>query len=86
MVPNYQSLMRPVLECAAEGEMRIRDVVALLGDRLGLSQEDQDEVVPSGKQTRFANRVHWAKSHLKQAALVKATKRGYQPVDEVVLH
>ena len=58
MVPDYQSLMRPVLECAAEGEMRIGDVVTLLGERLGISQEDQDEVLPSGKQTRFASRTH----------------------------
>ena len=34
-------------------------------------------MLPSGKQTRFANRVHWAKSYLKQAGLVKPTRRGY---------
>lgn len=77
MVPDYQSLMRPVLECAAEGEVRISDVVALLGEKLSLSHEDKDEVLPSGKQTRFANRVHWAKSYLKQAGLVKSTRRGH---------
>ncbi len=77
VVPDYQTLMRPVLECAAEGEVRISDVVELLGEKLCLSQEDQDEVLPSGKQTRFANRVHWAKSYLKQAGLVKSTKRGH---------
>lgn len=82
MVPDYQSLMRPVLECAAEGEVRISDVVALLGLRLELSQDDQDEILPSGKQTRFANRVHWAKSYLKQAGLVKATKRAHFVITE----
>jgi len=77
LVPDYQSLMRPVLECAAEGEVRISDVVTLLGKRLGLSQENLDDLLPSGKQTRFANRVHWAKSYLKQAGLIKATKRAH---------
>lgn len=77
MVPDYQSLMRPVLECAAKGEVRIGDVVDELAETLNLSQEDREELVPSGTQTRFANRVHWAKSYLKQAGLVKATKRGH---------
>jgi restriction system protein len=82
MVPDYQSLMRPVLECAAEGEVRIGDVVDLLGERLGVSQEDQEELLPSGKQTRFSNRVHWAKSYLKQAGLVKVTKRAHFIITE----
>lgn len=69
--------MRPVLECAADGEVRIGDVVEILAHELGLTEEDRDELLPSGKQTRFANRVHWAKSYLKQAGLVKATKRAH---------
>lgn len=69
--------MRPVLECASHGEVRISDAVTLLGEKLGISQADLDEMLPSGKQSKFANRVHWAKSYLKQAGLVKATRRGY---------
>lgn len=69
--------MRPVLECAAEREVRISDVVDALANKLGLSPEERNEMLPSGKQTRFANRVHWAKSFLKQADLVKSTKRGH---------
>ncbi len=77
MVPDYQTLMRPVLECAAHGEVRIGDVVDKLADRFKLTNDERNEILPSGKQTRFANRVHWAKSYLKQAGLVKATKRGH---------
>ena len=77
MIPDYQSLMRPVLECAAKGEVRISDVVDQLSEKFGLSQDERDELLPSGKQTRFSNRVHWAKSYLKQAGLVKATKRAH---------
>lgn len=77
MIPDYQALMRPVLECAAEREVRISDVVDLLADKLGLSSDERTEMLPSGKQTRFANRVHWAKSYLKQAGLVTATRRGH---------
>jgi restriction system protein len=38
--------------------------------------------LPSGRQTTFANRVHWAKSYLKQAGLLEATKRGYFRMSE----
>ena len=76
MIPDYQSLMRPVLECAATGEARISDVVEQLETRLGLSAEDASALLPSGKQTRFANRVNWAKSYLKQGGLVAITGRG----------
>lgn len=77
MVPDYQTLMRPVLECAANGEVRISEVVDRVADKFGLSDEERNELLPSGKQTRFSNRVNWAKSYLKQAGLVKATKRAH---------
>ena len=77
VIPDYQTLMRPVLECAKIGEIRIGDIVDPLAAQFELSEEERKELLPSGKQTRFANRVHWAKSHLKQAGLVKATKRAH---------
>ena len=77
MIPDYQTLMRPVLKCAANGEVRIGDVVDKLADQFELTDEDRGELLPSGKQSRFANRVHWAKSYLKQAGLVKVTRRAH---------
>lgn len=77
MIPDYQILMRPVLQAAASDEVRISKVVEQLADKFSLSDEDREELLPSGKQTKFANRVHWAKSYLKQAGLVRATRRGH---------
>lgn len=82
MIPDYQTLMRPVLECAATGEARISDVVQQLKTKLGLSSEDAAALLPSGKQTRFANRVNWAKSYLKQGGLVAITGRGLFNITE----
>jgi restriction endonuclease Mrr len=57
MIPDYQTLMRPVLECAASGgEVKISDVVEMLAKKLGLTAEERAAILPSGKQTRFANR------------------------------
>lgn len=82
MVPDFEQLRRPVLEKASEGERRISEVVEELADDLNLSQEDREALLPSGKQTRFANRVHWAKSYLKQAGLVKNTSWGHFNITE----
>lgn len=77
MIPDYQTLMRPVLECASSTEARISDVVDQLADKFALTPDERESLLPSGKQTTFANRVHWAKSYLKQAGLVEITRRGY---------
>ena len=77
MIPDYQSLMKPVLELAESGEVKISDAVIRLADTFGLSDEEKAELLPSGKQSRFANRVHWARSYLKQAGLLRNTRRGF---------
>jgi restriction system protein len=77
MIPDYQTLMRPLLESASDGEIRVADAVHRVASSLKLSDEERTELLPSGKQTTFANRVHWAKTYLKQAGLVESTRRGY---------
>jgi restriction system protein len=76
-IPDYQSLMLPVLRASSNGEVRIGPVVDAIADQLSLSPEDRSELLPSGQQTVFSNRVHWAKSYLSKAQLVEITKRGY---------
>jgi restriction system protein len=76
-VPDYQSLMLPVLRAAADGEKRIGAVVQSLGEELGLSEAARAALLASGRQTIFANRVHWAKTYLAKAGLVEATRRGH---------
>jgi len=74
MIPDYQELMRPVLEAAETSPRKISDVVEELSARFQLSEEERAELLPSGKQTRIANRIHWARSYLKQAGLVSNPK------------
>jgi restriction system protein len=76
-IPDYQSLMMPVLVASSKGEVRIGEVVEELAGRLSLSPEERSEQLPSGQQTVFSNRVHWAKSYLSKAQLVEITRRGY---------
>ncbi|MES9971741.1 MAG: winged helix-turn-helix domain-containing protein, partial [Candidatus Thiodiazotropha sp.] len=77
MIPDYQTLMLPVLESCANGEVVTSDVVDALAIKFSLTEEEKEQLLPSGKQTTFSNRVHWAKGYLKQAGLVRYTKRGH---------
>ncbi|MDH1298831.1 restriction endonuclease [Achromobacter sp. GD03932] len=76
-IPDFQTLMLPVLRSSAMGEVRISDVVQSLANQFQLTEEERSELLPSGKQTTFANRVHWAKSYLGKAGLVELTRRGH---------
>lgn len=76
-IPDFQTLMLPVLRVAAEGEVRISDVVARLADDFALTPEERSQLLASGRQTTFANRVHWAKSYLGKAGLVELTRRAH---------
>ncbi len=76
-IPDYQSLMLPVLSASLNGERRIGEVVESLAEQLGLTPEERAQLLPSGNQTIFANRVHWAKTYLGKAGLIEGTRRGY---------
>src|SRR3546814_4073662 len=76
-IPDYQSLMLPVLRAAKQAEVRIGDVIVNLASDLGLSEAARNALLASGRQTIFANRVHWAKTYLAKAGLVETTRRGH---------
>ena len=80
-IPDYQALMLPLLRLASDGaEHAMRDVVEALAEELKLTEEERRELLPSGRQARFANRVHWARSYLKQAGLLDSPRRGYMTI------
>ena len=81
-IPNFQALMLPVLKASANGEVKISDVVTQLGTTLGLTDQELSDLLPSGKQATFANRVNWAKSYLGKAGLVTLTRRGHFEISD----
>lgn len=77
MIPDFQSLMLPVLQHAAEGEIRISELVPQLADDFGLTPDERAQTLPSSGQTVLYNRSQWAKTYLKQAGLLEPTTRAY---------
>ncbi len=76
MIPDYQSLMLPVLRLAAVGETRVPHVAERLADDMGLTLEERDELLPSGRQRVLHNRIHWAKFYMSKAGLIVSPARG----------
>lgn len=81
-IPDFQTLMLPVLRISSKDEVKISAVVEQLASDFNLSSEERAQLLPSGKQTTFANRVHWAKSYLGKAGLVELTKRAHFRITE----
>ncbi|GAA2864877.1 restriction system protein [Aminobacter niigataensis] len=76
MIPDYQTLMLPVLRLAAKGETRVADVAERIADELGLKPEERDQLLPSGRQRLLHNRIHWAKFYMSKAGLIASPARG----------
>ncbi len=77
-VPDFQSLMLPLLKFLGDKkEHSLREANESLANVFNLSEEDRKELLPSGQQSIFHNRVGWARTYMKKAGLVESTKRGY---------
>jgi restriction system protein len=82
-IPDYQTLMLPLLKLAGDGEVHSkRDVVPTLASQFALTEEEQKELLPSGKQEIFDNRVGWARTYLKKALLIDYVQRGQFRITE----
>jgi len=77
-IPDFQTLMLPLLSIAAdEREHALRDVTEQLAQQFGLSEEERQTLLPSGRQTTIANRVGWSRTFMLKAQLLESTRRGY---------
>jgi restriction system protein len=81
-IPDYQALMLPVLKAASRGEIRMGDAIEQIAVELNLSEEDRSQLLPSGSQPTFSNRVAWARSYLGKAGLLDATRRGWFTISD----
>jgi restriction system protein len=76
-IPDFQTLMLPLLKFAADRqEHSTSDAIDALALEFRLADEERKELLPSGRQSRFDNRVGWARTYLKKAALLESAGRG----------
>jgi restriction system protein len=82
-IPDYQSIMLPLLKFAGDGqEHSLRETIEVLADEFDLTGEERGELLPSGQQAVFDNRVGWARTYMKKAGMLETTRRGYYRITE----
>lgn len=75
--------MLPVLKFTGDGlEHSLRETIEALADEFSLTDDERNELLPSGQQAVFDNRVGWARTYMKKAGLMETTRRGYFKITE----
>lgn len=95
MIPDYQACMLPLLQFASDEKIHtLPEAVKHISDLFNLSNEERQQMLPSGLQAIIINRVGWAKTYMKKAGLLedpkratfKITKRGLELLKENPKH
>jgi restriction system protein len=77
-IPDYQTVMLPLLKFLGDGgEHSLREAIDGLADEFALTEAERTEMLASGQQAIFNNRVGWARTYLKKAGLLESTRRAF---------
>lgn len=77
MIPDFQTIMRPLLEVVKDGqEYKVSHLIDPISDIFGLTLEERRELLPSQRDLVIQNRIWWARVYMSKAGLLKSTKRG----------
>lgn len=76
-VPKYFEMHKPLLLVLSDGQCHtLREIKGAVAHHFHLSEADLAEVLPSGRQTYFSNRIGWARTYLKKAELIESAGKG----------
>lgn len=82
-IPDFQNIMLPLLNVLGDGAPhRVQELKPLLEDHFRLTEDERNELLPSGSQKRFDNRIGWARTHLKKAGLISNPQSGIYQITE----
>ena len=77
-IPKFHKFMKPILEEIIDGkEVSMFSIKTALAKKFDLTQKEQKELLPSGNQAVFDNRVGWARTYLKKAKMLSSPQRGF---------
>lgn len=82
-IPDFQQFMLPILKIVEDGnEHKRQEVFEKAAEMFNLSHEERTQLLPSGKQYTFENRIGWARTYLKKAGLLSTPSRGLIKITE----
>lgn len=83
MIPDFQTIMLPLLKAFQNGkEKTSKELREEMVSHFNISEDEQKEKIPSGKQTLYYNRVAWAIAYLKMADLISSPARAVYTITE----
>lgn len=87
-IPDFQTVILPVLRVSDMGEIKIAEAVDRIANEFALTVQEREELLPSGRMAKIANRVQWSVTYLVKSGLVARPRRGYftiTPMGKTVL-
>ena len=83
MIPSYEEIMLPLLKMLSDGkEHSLQEADDFLSAQFNLTDEERRELLPSGQQPVFRNRLGWARTYMKKAGLLMTTRRAHFKITE----
>jgi restriction system protein len=83
MIPRFYEMFKPMLEFLKDGKVHsMVEVKEYIANYFNLSEEEKNEMLPGGSETRLNNRVYWARTYLVKAGLVEIPERGKTKITE----
>ncbi|MDJ1174672.1 restriction endonuclease [Roseofilum capinflatum] len=77
-IPDFQAILLPLLKLAGDQKRHsMQEAIQYLANTFQLTNEERKELLPSGKQAVFDNRVGWARTYLKKAGLLESPARSF---------
>ena len=76
-IPDFQTLMLPLLKYLHSVQSStFKECVKHLADEFSLTEDERKQMLPSGRDILFRNRVGWSRTHLFKAGLIDSPRRG----------
>lgn len=82
-LPKFFDFFEGFLHAVEDGKLHTaKDVRERIASEMNLTAADRNELLPSGKQYTFDNRVAWARTYLDKAGLIETPQRGKYHITE----
>lgn len=83
MIPTYEQIMLPLLKLLSDSkEHSLSEAHDFLAEQFKLTDTERDELLPSGQQPIFRNRLGWARTYMKKAGLLTTPIRAHFKITE----
>jgi restriction system protein len=82
-IPDYETLMLPVLKLFASGAKNVSECLPAVKREFGITDQEAEELLPSGRVTVLQSRTHWARTYLSKAGLLESQKRNLHVITDL---